>query len=104
MKNAFVQLCLILLVITGVHAMKLIRSNTISGKVNAPNALQFAWAIQDKDSVIVACPKGAFTLKVKPGVWRVLLHTKFPYKNQVIDNVVVNAGRSTDLGEIILAQ
>jgi hypothetical protein len=104
MKNAFVQLCLVVLVITGIHAMRLIRANTINGKVNAPNALQFVWAIQGKDSVIVGGVDGTFSLKVKPGIWTVLLHTKNPYKNRVIENVVVNEGRSTDLGEIILQQ
>ncbi len=104
MKNAFVQLCLVVLVITGIHAIRLIKANTINGKVSAPNALQFAWAIKGSDSVIVGADNGTFSLKVKPGIWKVLLHNKNPYKNIIINNVIVKDGRSTDLGEIILAQ
>ncbi|MBS1947673.1 MAG: hypothetical protein JST47_07875 [Bacteroidetes bacterium] len=104
MKNAVVQLCFVLLAITSLHAMKQIKSNTIVGKVSAPGALEYAWAIHDKDSVIVAASNGTFNLKVKPGVWKVLLHTKTPYKNEVIHNVVVSEGHSTNLGEIILEQ
>jgi len=104
MKNAIVQLCLVVLVITGIHAMRLIKANTINGKVSSPNALQFAWAINGTDSVIVAASNGTFSLKVKPGIWKVLLHTKNPYKNMVIEHVMVSEGKSTDLGDIRLAQ
>jgi hypothetical protein len=102
MKNAFVQLCLVVLVITGIHAMRLIKANTIQGKVSVPYALQFAWAVQGKDSIIVAAEEGNFTLKVKPGVWKVLLHLRSPYKNMVITNIKVSDGHITDLGEIKL--
>ncbi|HLK31038.1 MAG TPA: hypothetical protein VKT28_20840 [Puia sp.] len=104
MKNAFVQLCLIVLVITGIHAMRLIKANTINGKVNSPEALEFAWAIKGSDSVIVAASNGYFSLRVQPGIWKVLLHTKNPYKNIIINNVLVSDGRSTELGEIKLIQ
>ncbi len=104
MKNAIVQLCLVVLVITGIHAMRLIKANTINGKVSSPDALQFAWAVNGNDSVIVAANNGNFSLKVKPGIWKVLLHTKSPYKNMVISHVIVSEGRSTDLGDIRLEQ
>ncbi len=102
MKNAFVQLCLVILVITGIHAMRLIKANTINGKVSAPSALQYAWAVKGADSVIVAADHGNFSIKVSPGIWKVLLHTRSPYRNQEIDNIIVTDGHSTDLGEIIL--
>ena len=62
MKNTMVQLCLVVMVITGIHAMRLMRANTINGKVSFPNALQFAWAIQGKDSIIVSGINGTFAL------------------------------------------
>lgn len=104
MRNAIVQLCLIVMVITGVHAMRLMQANTINGKVPTADALRFVWAIQGKDSVIAPAINGSFALKVKPGIWKVLLHTKYPYKNMVIDHVIVNDGKATDLGEIKLLQ
>jgi hypothetical protein len=104
MRNAIVQLCLIVMVITGIHAMRLMQANTINGKVASPDALQFVWAVQGKDSVIVPAIHGEFALKVKPGVWKLLLHTQTPYKNMVIENVVVSDGKATDLGEIKLLQ
>ncbi len=104
MRNAIVQLCFIVMVITGIHAMRLMQANTINGKVASPDALQYVWAVQGKDSVIVAAYRGQFALKVKPGVWKVLLHTQTPYKNMVIENVVVSDGKATDLGEIKLFQ
>ena len=98
------QLCLVVMVITGIHAMRLIHANTINGRVQSPDALQFVWAIQGKDSVIAQAVNGVFVLKVKPGAWKVLLHTQTPYKNMVIDKVVVSDGKATDLGEIKLLQ
>ena len=98
------QLCLIVMVITGIHAMRLMQANTIYGRVISPDALEFVWAIQGKDSVIVPAIRGEFVLKVKPGVWKLLLHTQTHYKNMVIENVVVSDGKATDLGEIKLIQ
>jgi hypothetical protein len=104
MRNTIVQLCLIVTVITGIHAMRLMQANTINGRVVSPDALEFVWAVQGKDSVIVAAIRGEFALKVKPGVWKLLLHTQTPYKNMIIENVVVTDGKATDLGEIKLIQ
>lgn len=104
MKNAIVQLCLIVMAITGIHAMRLMQANTISGRVISPDALQFVWAVQGKDSVIAPAFRGQFALKVKPGIWKLLLHTQTPYKNMVIENVIVSDGKATDLGEIKLIE
>jgi hypothetical protein len=102
MRNAIVQLCFVVMVITGIHAMRLMQANTITGNVSSPTALQYVWAIQGKDSVIAPAVNGNFALKVTPGIWKLLLHTKSHYKNMAIDSVIVNDGKATDLGEIKL--
>ena len=104
MKNAFLQLCIILLAISGIHAIRLLNSNTIIGQVSSPDALTYVWAIQNQDSVIAQSENGKFAIKVKPGKWDVLLHTNSPYKNMLITNVTVTADRPTNLGEIKLQQ
>ena len=104
MRNAMVQLCMVVLAISGIHAMKLINGNTIIGKVASPDALTYVWAVNDKDSIIVPATNGSFSVKVKPGRWKLMLHTISPYKDLVIENVIVTEGKPTNLGEIKLLQ
>jgi hypothetical protein len=84
--------------------MKMINGNTIIGKVASPDALTYVWAVSGQDSIIAPAINGSFSVKVKPGRWKLLLHTISPYKDQVIENVLVTEGRPTNLGEIKLLQ
>ena len=102
MKNIILQLALYAIIITGI-ALKPGQSSTISGRVNPPDAAESIWAFMGTDSVkTVAGIDGNFQLKAKPGVWRVVVAAKPPYKNVQIEKIEVIESNNTDVGEIKL--
>ena len=103
MKTAFIQLCFILLAITGMHAMKAQRSAGIKGIILPENKVKNIWAVQGTDSTNVSNNDGSFDIKVKPGIWKIIILTDRSYKQyKVFENIETTEGKDTDLGTINL--
>jgi len=78
-------------------------AGSIKGTVNPPDGATRAWAISATDSFRSVINEGVFVIPdVKPGNYNVLIEAKPPYKNAGRDNILVNEGVATDLGEIKL--
>ncbi len=78
-------------------------AGSIKGTVNPPDGATRAWAVSATDSFRSVINEGVFVIPdVKPGNYNVLIEAKPPYKNAIRDNILVNEGVATDLGEIKL--
>lgn len=103
MKTAFFQLCLIIFVISGLHAIKLKRAASIKGVVLQDERIKKIWAVQGRDSTEVLNQEGAFDVVVKPGIWKIIINMNDKYqKSRVLENIRTSEGKNTDLGKIDL--
>jgi hypothetical protein len=103
MKVALMQLCFVILIISGLHAIKIMHSATIKGVVVQDDNVKDIWAVQGSDSTLVGNAEGAFHVNVKPGIWKIIIQPKETYKRiTVLDRIEATEGQNIDLGEINL--
>jgi hypothetical protein len=106
MKMNFLKLCAVILGISGLHAIKIMRSPSIKGVIVPENKVKDIWAVQGNDSTEVRNDDGSFNVKVKPGIWKIIINTnntKESYqKNTVLYRIDAIEGKNIDLGEINL--
>ena len=76
----------------------------ISGTIDPVNGAQKVWAISGTDSTSVVPISGKFFLEVKAGNWKVVVEGTSPYKNAVVENILVQENQTTDAGVIKLPQ
>jgi hypothetical protein len=103
MKTSWILVALIIIV-SVLHAYKAALISGISGRVSPTDAVEYVWAIQGKDSLKLAPANGVFMLEAKPGLYRVIVDAKQPYKDVMLESVEVTDGKTTDLGEIKIIQ
>ena len=75
---------------------------SITGKVSPGDGAESVWAISPTDSVKAMINAGTFTMQVKPGTYKVMVDAKDPYRDVLLDNVIVADGHPADVGEIVL--
>ncbi len=75
---------------------------SITGKVAPAEGAETVWAISGPDSTKGMISSGAFALAVKPGVYKVIVDAKDPYKDVILENLEVKQDQPLDLGEIVL--
>jgi hypothetical protein len=102
MKKTGLTLALIILSVAALHSFKILQTGTIGGTIVPIDGAAAVWAIQNTDTVRTSPANGQFTLQAKPGVWKVIVDAKDPYKDVMIENVQVNDGKETNVGEIRL--
>ncbi|ASZ12800.1 carboxypeptidase-like regulatory domain-containing protein [Chitinophaga pendula] len=87
----------------GTFAFKGAEGGSISGKVTPAEGAQEVWAIQGTDTLKTVVTDGAFNLQnAKAGTYTVIVDGKDPYKDATLQEVKVEDGKATDLGEIRL--
>ena len=82
------------------HAFKSFKSPGIKGKVTPHDAVSVILATNEKDSIKVIPSNGVFRIKSKPGVYKIFMATREPYKDILLESVQVSDFNTTDLGEI----
>jgi hypothetical protein len=102
MRRGMLELCLIIIVVIGIHAERLLHNGSITGRISPVKSSQSVTAIRGSDSVKVISNDGHFGMVLQPGDWRVI----FADYNGIstVKKVQVLEGRHLDLGEIRLAQ
>ena len=91
--------------ITGVialHSFGNKKAGSITGSVVPGDGVVSVWAIQSPDTVKAVPANGVFSLTARPGTWKVIIDAKEPYQDVMMENVQVNDGKETSLGEIRL--
>ena len=101
-----VQLGLVLIGISSVHAVKLLQTSTLHARVYPATAAENVWAIYGNDSVrMEASADGHYYLvTVHPGSWELKVQAKKPYKSLYIKQIDLLPGMENDLGEFTLTQ
>lgn len=78
---------------------------TIKGRIKPYNAALHAWAVSDNDTANATIQNGAFEIKnLKTGRYRLIVEGLRPYKTTTKPDIIVSAGITSDVGEIVLDQ
>jgi hypothetical protein len=101
MKNGVTLLAIILL-IAALHSFRDSSAGSIGGTIVPADGATFVWAVQNRVTIKTAPANGQFSLPAGNGIWKVIVDAKDPYKDVMIENVQVNDGKETNLGEIRL--
>lgn len=87
-----------------VYSKKIV-TGTIEGAIEPAESAKRVWAISSAaDSAQSAPAMGKFSIPVKAGTWKIIVEAAAPYKDAVVDNLVVEEGKSTNVGVITLSQ
>ena len=102
MQRGFLELCLIITVVIGIHAERLLHSGTIVGKISPGKSSSTVIAIRGNDSVKVIPYEGRFGMELQPGDWKLIFaDNQYHFAEK---RVQVQDGQHINLGEIRLAQ
>lgn len=103
MRNAIVQLALVIIGVSSIHAVKLLQTSSFHVRIFPANGADRVWAIQGKDSIEMTNVNGEFFLRsIKPGQWQVSVETNGPFKDVRFNVNNIRPGFDRDLGEIRL--
>ena len=86
------------------HAFKAAQRSGLSGRITPAESAQMVWAIQGNDSLSLVPTGGSFLIEAKPGIYKIIVDAKEPYKDVLLENIEVTNGKTTDVGEIKLTQ
>jgi hypothetical protein len=104
MQRGLLELCLIIVVVIGIHAERLLHNGSIVGKISPASSSPSIIAIQGNDSVKVLTNDGHFGMELKPGDWKLIFAVKEYNAIPTEKRVQVMEGQRLNLGEIRLAQ
>ena len=103
MRNAMVQLCLVIIGVSSIHAVRLLQTSSFHLRTFPADGADRVWAIQGKDSIEMMNVNGEYILRsINPGHWRVSVQAITPYRNVRYDVNDIRPGTDIDLGEIRL--
>jgi len=103
MRSAIVQLFLVIVGVSGIHAVRLLQTSSFHVRMLPFNGADKVWAIQGKDSVQMTNVNGEYIVRsVKPGSWQVSVEANEPYRNASYHAGDIKPGMDLDLGEIRL--
>ena len=102
MRNAIVQLILVIIGIYSIHAARLLATSSIHLRIHPAGAEKKVRAIQGSDTLEMTASNGVYTLRsISPGKWVVVITTAPPYQDGRRE-LTVNPGDNFDLGEVLL--
>jgi len=104
MRRGMLELCLIIVVVIGIHAERLLHNGSIEGRISPAKASPSVIAVRGNDSVKVVSNNGHFGMELQPGDWRLIFAVKDYNGIPTEKKVQVLEGKRIDLGEIRLSQ
>ncbi|HEY6901148.1 MAG TPA: hypothetical protein VI233_10915 [Puia sp.] len=103
MRNAMVQLCLVIIGISSIHAVRLLQTSSFHVRVFPVNAADRVWAIHGNDSLEMTNVNGEYFLRsITPGKWQVSVEAIGSFRNTRFKAGEIKPGIDQDLGEIRL--
>lgn len=104
MRNAAVQLVLVIIGISSIHAARLLATSSLHLRIDPAGAAEKVEAIHGHDTVEMTGTSGAYSVHwLNPGRWQVLVKASTPYKDWRYD-LTIGPGGNLDLGDIRLTQ
>jgi hypothetical protein len=102
MRNAMVQLCLVIIGVSSIHAVKLLQTSSFHVQMLPADGADKVWAIQGRDSLEMTNVDGQYYLRsINPGYWQISVEANAPFRNARY-KVTVKPGGDRDLGQIRL--
>lgn len=77
---------------------------SVTGRVSPADGVEAIWVLGTTDSVRAGISGSNFSAQVKPGIHKLLVDAKIPYRDVLLDNIEVKDKQVLDIGEIILQQ
>jgi hypothetical protein len=103
MRNAMVQLCLVIIGVSGIHAVRLLQTSSFHVRMFPADGADRVWAVHGRDSVEMMNINGEYILRsINPGQWEINVEATEPFHNTRFDVRDVKPGTDLDLGEIHL--
>jgi hypothetical protein len=103
MKKTKMALSALAIAATGLFSFHSLPVTSLKGKVTPAKYGVHAWAISESDTLYTTVRNGSFEFtNARPGVYRIVIEARLPYRHTAKDNVVVKEGQATDVGEISL--
>jgi hypothetical protein len=104
MPRGMLELCLIIIVVIGVHAERLMHNGSIEGRISPAQSSPSIIAVRGNDSVRVISNDGHFGMDLQPGDWKLIFALKEYNAVPTEKKVQVLEGKRVNLGEIRLDQ
>ena len=103
MRNAMVHLCLVIIGISSIHAVRLLQTSSFHVRIFPARSADRVWAIQGKDSIEMLNINGEYYLhSINPGHWQVAVEANQPFRDVRYEVNDIRPGTERDLGEIRL--
>jgi hypothetical protein len=104
MRRGMLELCLIIIVVIGIHAERLMHNGSIEGRISPAKASQSIIAVRGSDSVKVTSNDGHFGMELQPGDWKLIFAINEYNGVHAVKTVQIQEGKRVNLGEIKLTQ
>ncbi|HXB30126.1 MAG TPA: hypothetical protein VNW49_09920 [Puia sp.] len=104
MQRGVLELCLIIAVVIGIHAERMLHNGSVEGRIFPAVASPSVIAVRGNDSVKVISNNGHFGMELQPGDWKLIFAIKELNGLPIEKNIQVMEGQRINLGEIRLNQ
>jgi hypothetical protein len=104
MRRGMLELCLIIIVVIGIHAERMLHNGSIEGRISPAKSSPSIIAVRGNDSVKVISNDGHFGMDLQPGDWKLIFALKEFNGASTEKKVQVLEGKRVNLGEIRLTQ
>ena len=102
MRNAVVQLCLVIIGVTSIHAAKLLATSSFHLRIDPAGSVDKVRAIRGRDTLDMTNMNGVYYLRsANPGRWEVMVGAVAPYQDARY-TVTVGPGGDMDMGVVRL--
>jgi hypothetical protein len=107
MKKGFLACFIAALIVSNPLSFRIepyphLERTSIAGKISPADASETILIIHQKDTMKSPVVWGNFSRQLKPGVYKLLVCAKTPFRNVSIGNLVVKENHILDVGELIL--
>jgi hypothetical protein len=102
MSRGFLELCLIIAAVIGIHAERLLHNGTVEGRISPIHSSPSVMAIRGNDSIKITSQNGHFGVDLQPGDWKLIFALKEFNGSSTEKKVQVLEGQRVNLGEIRL--
>ena len=103
MRRGMLELCLLIVVVIGIHAERLLHNGSVVGRISPAKPAPSVTAVKGKDSVKVYSNEGHFGLELQPGDWTLIFAANRENGSSTEKKVLIQEGQRLNLGEIRLS-
>jgi hypothetical protein len=102
MRNAMIQLCLVIIGVSSIHAVRLMQTSSFHLRVSPAGIGTRVVAVRGRDTLEMVHINGEYYLReIRPGQWQISVIPALPYSS-VQWQMNVKPGTDADLGELPL--